>query len=387
MRLAVGIMAGLALPWLAYESFRFVWQPTEIGGWPIHPGALDLKALRDLTQRWFCGEPIYLRFWNAAYPPASYALLWPLVGWGTLRGAMLVWAFTAAACLAVLVRISVTASGAETRLERTLIALVPLAMYATGATIGNGQIAIHVTALTAAALVCLHPEGWLTSRGLLAALFFLGALVKPVLSAPFFWIVLFVPGTLWPAILVLLGYALVTFFSASFQSGSLVSLFSEWLRRGVAMGAGRGESNLHIWMSTLGFERWILPASLVVLGLLGFWVARNRRGDVWVLAGVTAIAARFWAYHRWYDDLLLLLPMVALFRLAKTSPRGETRGPWAGVLFALTLASTLAPGGLYLLPARWRQAYLLSQTAIWASALVFLVSVVRGKERYGTGPS
>jgi hypothetical protein len=367
--------------------------------------------LRDLSQRWFRGEPIYRSFRNATYPPASYALLWPLVGWSGIGKTLLVWAFTAAACLAVLVRISVRASGADTRLERTLVALVPLAMYATGATIGNGQITIHVMSLMAAALVCLRPEGWradgsllgafrtaqpaATQRGavppnlrrpqVLGALLFLGALVKPVLSAPFFWIVLFVPGTLWPAALVLIGYAILTVFSASFQSDGLVSLFSEWLTRGAAMGAGAGESNLHIWMSSLGYERGILPASLAVLTILGVWVYRHRKGEFWALMGVSAIAARFWAYNRWYDDLLLLFPIVALFRIAKTSRRGETTRTWACVLFALTLASTLAPGGLYVLPDAWRPAYLLGQSLIWAGVLAFLVATERPNGRSEAG--
>lgn len=377
IRVAVAILACLALLWIAYESFRFARQPAQLAGRPIHPGAFDLKGLRDLSQRWFRGEPIYARFNSATYPPASYALLWPLVGWATLGATMLVWTVTAAACLAALVRISVTASGAQTRPERALIALVPLAMYATGATIGNGQITIHVMALTAATLVCLKPEGRSISRGRLAALFFLGALVKPVLSAPFYWIVLFVPGNLWPAALVVLGYAGVTVIAASFQGGGLMSLLSEWLARGVAMGATAGESNLHIWLSRLGFAWGILPASLLILGMLGAWVYRHRRGDLWILAGVTASVARFWAYHRWYDDLLLLFPLVALFRIAKTSRQDSTTGTWAGFLFAFTLASTLAPGGLYLLPDPWRQAYLLSQTVVWSGALVFLIVIAR----------
>ena len=378
MRLAVTIMACVALLWLSYESFRFAWQPTEIGGRPILAGALDLKVIHDLTERWFRGEPIYRTFGVATHPPASYAIFWLLAGWSGMRDTVAVWAFTAAACLAVLIRISVRASCADSTLERTLVALLPLAMYATGATIGNGQITIHVMSLTAAALVCLRPQGLRVIRGLLGVLLFLAALAKPLVSAPFFWIVLFVPGTLWPAALVVLGYAVLTGFSVSFQSGGVLLLVSEWLTRGEALGTTAGESNLHIWMSGLGFEGWILPASFVVLGILGVWVYRHRRGDLWVLMGVSAIAARFWAYHRWYDDLLLLFPMVALFRVAKTSRRGDVTGTWAGVVFALTLASTLAPGGLYVLPDTWQQAYLIGQTLVWASALVLLVSMERG---------
>jgi len=402
LRLAVATMAGVALIWLSYECFRFAWQPIQIGGRRIHPGALDLEMVHELTGRWFRGEPIYRTFRDATHPPASYALFWPLVGWTGMAGTRVVWALTAAISLVVLIRIGVRASRADTKLERTVMILLPLAMYATGATIGNGQTTIHVMALTAGALVCLHPDVrrsdgsppgtiWTSRRAatqggtvtpnlcggqVLAALLFLGALMKPAVSAPFFWIIVFVPESLWPAALVIIAYAGATLFSASFQDGGLVSLFSQWLTRGTALGAEAGESNLHIWLSTLGFERWMLPASLVALAVLGVWVYRHRRRDLWVLMGVTAITARFWAYHRWYDDLLLLFTLTALFRIAKTSRQGNATATWAGVLFAVTLASTLAPGGLYVLADPWRQVYLTCQTAIWASDLVFLVAVV-----------
>jgi hypothetical protein len=44
---------------------------------------------------------------------------------------------------------------------------------------------------------------------------------------------------------------------------------------------------------------------------------------LWLLLGVTALVARFWTYHRWYDDLLILLPMIALFRIAQQRPSAD----------------------------------------------------------------
>jgi hypothetical protein len=93
-----------------------------------------------------------------------------------------------------------------------------------------------------------------------------------------------------------------------------------------------------------------------------------------------AFAARFWTYHTSYDNLILLIPMIALFRLAK---QGATDGQkvWAGSLLTVMLVSTLAPSGpyrpapswLYLLPAPWNEACVVAEVAVWLAACVFLL--------------
>jgi hypothetical protein len=95
---------------------------------------------------------------------------------------------------------------------------------------------------------------------------------------------------------------------------------------------------------------------------------RHRRIDIWLLLSVAALMARFWARHRWYDDLLLLLPMVALFRAATS---GNAR---AGLLFALMIPATIAPGGQYLFPEPWNWIYQIAQVGLWLAAAVFLVA-------------
>ena len=136
-----------------------------------------------------------------------------------------------------------------------------------------------------------------------------------------------------------------------------------------AITSGHGNaSNLHVWLGMLGLLTWILPASLLVWLVLGFWIYRHRDADLWVLLGVAAIVACFWTYHRWYDDVLLLLPMVALFRMAK---RGSAV---AGVLLGGTVLLSLAPGGLFLLPPPLNTVYVVGQTVLWMTTLVFLIT-------------
>ena len=89
-----------------------------------------------------------------------------------------------------------------------------------------------------------------------------------------------------------------------------------------------------------------------------------------------AFAARLWTYHGWYDDLLFLIPMIALFRLAKQGTTDRQK-VWAGSLFAAMVLSTLAPGGLYLLPVPWNQAFVTVQLLVWAAACAFLLRATR----------
>jgi len=130
--------------------------------------------------------------------------------------------------------------------------------------------------------------------------------------------------------------------------------------------------NLHSFASILGREEWILVGSIVVLFGLGLWVFLHRRCSVWVLAGVTAIVARFAMYHGWYDDVMLLFPLVSLFRLSlgASSFRGRVFAGWAFALMALSL---LAPGGVYLLPHPWDNVYVVAQAGVWFAVLAFLV--------------
>ena len=126
----------------------------------------------------------------------------------------------------------------------------------------------------------------------------------------------------------------------------------------LAVAAGQGNvANLHVWLGSLGLKKGIFPTSLALLLALGLWSYRYRHIDIWILMGVTAYVARLWTYHRWYDDALILLPIVALFRIAKRGPADHAADVIAGVLLGVTVLLMLAPGGLFLLPPPWDTVY------------------------------
>jgi hypothetical protein len=107
----------------------------------------------------------------------------------------------------------------------------------------------------------------------------------------------------------------------------------------------------------------MLPLSLLILILLGYWIYRNRRRDFWALLGVTALVARFWVYHRTYDNLLLLLSAVGLFRIVK---KGPLPGGWdiaAGLLLIATWIFMVLPNRLLLSWPPWGPSLVTGQSA------------------------
>ncbi|MCP4622541.1 MAG: hypothetical protein GY850_03305 [bacterium] len=368
LKISIGTMAFAALVWLSYEFYRLLRQPEYIGFYKVHPGAIDLKIFYRYVQRWAAGNPTP----GGVYPPASYMMLWPLLGWMKIKSAIWFWAFTSTASLAFLVSITLKGSNAENRPERLFIAFIPLSMYATGAIIGNGQLTLHVFPLMITGVLLFNRQGTYLARDMAAAVMFILSLVKPTVAAPFFWIILFRPGRIRPAVLVVTGYLIISLIavwqpwapspakvSGQEKTGGnmIISLFEKktaFLKTGINAASFAGESNIAIWLTKMGLKNWVFPASISMLLLLGFWIFHNRTADIWILLGVTAIVSRFWTYHRWYDDLLILLPIIALFRLIKSPVPTEPKRVLEGTLLGLALVLMLAPGGLYILPGFWK---------------------------------
>ena len=375
---AIVIMFFIALVWLGYQFWRLLLGSAPI--WPSSPiGAIDLNLNQNEVQHWFAGSPIYHESKNAVYPPASYVILWPFFGWLGFTAARWLWAITAVVALYWLIHLILRESGAKTPLERLFVTLMLLSMYATGAAIGNGQLIDHLLPVLIAGILLLQQKqaGW--RMDLFSATLLLGALVKPNITVPFFWIILFVPNRLRSALLVSIGYGALTLLGASFQESGLVSLLHDWVKQITVLSINGGHTNLHSWLSSLGLKEWNLPASAIVLGLLGLWTYRNRQKELWLLLGVTAIIARLWTYHLWYDDLLMILPMVTLFRIAKRGTPSPTdrRDVFAGILLFIMILANLAPGGRYLLPPPWKNYYITGQVLVWIVTLTFLINQTR----------
>ncbi len=366
--LTVVVLAVAAAVKLGSDVPRLLWAPPRAG-------AIDLALRHREVQAWFAGRSVYHELQAAIYPPATYVMLWPFVGWLDLTAARWLWAASALLALACLACFAVAGSGAIAPLERALAALLPLAMNATGMAVGNGQLTLHVLTLLIVASFLLRgtQPGW--ARDLTAAFLVVLSLAKPSLSIPFLPLLLVWGGTRL-LLFVGTGYVALTLTAAWFQSGGVMLLLSEWMALSVAESARFGYANLSSWLGALGLQPWDLSASLLVLGASSAWLYRHRRADTWLLIGVAAIIARLWMYHQVYDDVLILLPMIALFRVAKRAVSPGGRDLLAGVLLAVTTAAMLLPTRFSLAASPWQPLFSCTHTAVWLVVLAFLLRQV-----------
>ncbi len=378
---ANAVMAVVGAMWLGYQFWRLIWAAPPI--WPTSPpGATDLGLRHLEVHRWFAGLPVYGTLPDAVYPPGSYAILWPLLGWLTFEQARILWAASTVIALAWLIHLLVRESGARTRLERTFVALMPLAMYATGAAIGNGQLVVHLLpALLTGLLWCQRQRA--SQSGLAAAALLVLSLVKPSTALPFLWIVLFCSGGLGLTLLIAALYLALTYLAASLQPGNVVQLLGEWMAGSLATLSQKGVPTSHTLLEAFGMGHLRTLGSGLLLAGFGLWAYRHRHGSPWLLMSVAALVSRFWMYHRWYDDLILLVPMVALFQISHRGPYPDGRDVVAGVLLGLTILLSLAPGGRYLFPAPWDDLYAAGQLVAWGAVSLFLLGQARYERAVG----
>lgn len=344
------------------------------------PGA-DLANLHAWVADWFAGRPLYALGDEALYPPATHVILWPLVGWLPLGPARWLWAATAALALAGGVALLGRIGDARTRTEWALVALLLLSINGTGVAVGNGQLVVHLMPALLGGLLLLARGTW--PADLLAAGLLVLSLVKPSVSLPFLVVVVAAYGVR-PVALVALGYALLTWIAMRFQPGDLASAAEALLAKGTAAVARHpGHGNVHAILVALGLERWMAAGSAGVLALFGLWAWRHRRADVWILAGMAGLVARFWTYHRTYDDVLVVLPAIALYRLA--TAHGDARdGLLARLVLGASVVAMLCPARLLLLPAPAGTVFRGAQHVVWLAMAAFLAHAAAASTRRAT---
>jgi Glycosyltransferase family 87 len=355
--LTVAFMAIAAAGRLAKGFYRLIWDQRD-------SGAVDLIGLYAQAQTWVArGAMFTTRHW--VYPPASYPLAWLSFGWLTVPAARWWWALTTVAMLVVLALLALRATGVQAPRERLFwIVMVP-ALAATGVTIGNGQLSLHCLAASLAGLLLIvRRKSW--PADLAGATLLSYALIKPTISAPFVILALAVARRLRPALLIGAGYGGLTWLAAWHLQRGPVELFSTWVVNLVS--AGRFVR----WLHLLGYDEWLLPIALLALATFGLWAVAFRRADIWALAGVAAMVARLSTYHRVYDDLLVFVPLVAVYRLVRAAPGPAQRNVAAGLLFVAALALALAPARLVELPAPVRLPYDVGRSISWVALLLFL---------------
>lgn len=368
-RLAIVLLAIYAAFKLADEFPRLMWDQKGTG-------AIDLHLFHNLVKEWFAGNSIYTNFDRAVYPPSTWVMLYPFLGWLTFEWSRLFWAATMVAALIWLIFLIAKYSGTQTPTELALVSLFLLAMNATGVTIGVGQLILPLLPFLIVGVFTLrHPASW--RRDIIAAACLTLTLIKPNISAPFFWLVLFSVGG-WRILgLTAIVYSALTLLAASFQTMPLPVLMNDWIMRISSFVLIAGYGNLSIWVSDLGFGQWALTVSLLALVAVGFWTFRHRDADLWLLLGILAIAARMWTYHDLTDDVLILFPIIALFRIAKFGESVHGDDIMAGLLLTAIMIMMLLPAQIRFYPWPQNFLYTIGHPLIWIIVLVFLIHYTR----------
>jgi hypothetical protein len=366
----MALMCIAAVLKLEYQFRRLVWETGP-------NGAIDLvQFLHPWVARWFSGQLVY-RQYGAEYPPATFVLLWPLLGWLSVTPARWFWAATSIGALTAMVLLMLRISGAKSNWDRWFVALLPLSMSGTAVTIGNGQLILHILPALLGGILLLEREPETLSTDLVAAALLTWTLVKPSVAAPFLWVLLFGWKRWRPVLLVLVMYSVLTLVAAAFQKVSLPALLEMFLTSAsTSVTQFQGTRNIHALLGDLGLEKSMALGSGIMFAALGAWTFRYRCTDRWVLVAVAALVARMWTYHRVYDDMLILLPELTLFRMAKQSLSSDQRAI-SGLLLGLTALAMLCPG--WLLEEPWQRAWIWtsSHVVLWLLVLAYLVNYAR----------
>lgn len=321
---------------------RLLVQSRELVAGTSYAAAFDLHMRWVEASGWVAGLPVY-ETTKTNYPPATYALLAPLIGrldWPTLRVVWLV------ICWAALLALSAMAASAVRRpAARALAAVLPGAVYGTALTLGVGQLGLVALAcgLGAVLLARRHSgAGWWSLAGALFAV----SMVKPTLTAPWLWLLLVAAAPLAAAAAVIL-YLAATLAALVSQSEPWGGVIVTWLAN-TRLHMGRGYGSIADAAVVFGHGSLALPLGMLVLALFALWSWRFRRGDAWLLLGAGAVVARICTYHYYVDDLLALVPMIALLRLATGALAAPSRvARAAGIVLAAAIGAELLPTRLF----------------------------------------
>lgn len=359
--LAALVLLAAAIARIPNDAWRAAFEPMGRGA------ATDLVKRWREVQAWFSGLPVYGAIESADYPPGAYPILWLMTGWSSYATARIVWTIVCVAMVGGIMVLVASVLRDRTRAERIFMTLLVPALYGTSATIRIGQTGlIALAGILAAGVLSTTPRTWRRDIGI--AVLVSVALMKPTFTAPFFWFFLFVAG-LRAGTLTVLAFALLTAIGAAFQGGDIVALAQGWLAQGDNVEYLTAHGNVHTWLGAAGLTAYILPASLLVLGIAGIWSWQNRKAPWWLQLGVLALVARIWTYHRWYDDILMLFTVLALFMIV-TAGEWSRRTRWT----AFVLGAVLVGCGIF--PARilkLSEAFKTVKTGAWLLSATLLM--------------
>jgi hypothetical protein len=148
------------------------------------------------------------------------------------------------------------------------------------------------------------------------------ALAEPNVALPFLVPLLIAPRRMRPAVLAIVGYAILTLVAAYLHPADLAADLRLWGDH-INWQAGRGYGNLQDWLEYQGRGNAFMSASFGLLAALGAFSWWCRQSDTWLLLGIAATISRLWMAPRIDYDSLLIIPLMATARLALSDARAR----------------------------------------------------------------
>ncbi len=365
-------MSLLAVSRLAYQIWRLLFDRDR-------NGAIDLRFVHEWVGAWFAGEHLN----EIILLPATYAMLWPFTGWLSFESSRWLWALLYVVFLVWLSFIVIRETGIERKRDVLFAVLFILAIYPTSITIGNGQLILFLLPFILSAVLMESEHGIGAAKEIVVSFLFLFSLLKITIAVPFLLIPLVRARAFRPLAIAGCVYILLTYIAISYRDSGPVEIFRVWLHDSTALAATGGYADVHIWLARLGLKQFILPLSFIILGVYGLWLYAFREADVWIHLGIAAIVARIWTYHRLYDDLLILIPVITVFRIVRRGRLFPDERLAADLLLAVSWLGLLSPGYFLNSPSLIGTAFRAGQVVIWISLLIFLLHYSRATVRAG----
>ncbi len=298
--------------------------------------AVDLSLRSDETRLWFSGQPVYALREHALYPPAAYAVLWPVLGWAPEQAVRALWLLMSLCGLCIAMLLMTRALPSLSWPWRAALTVAPCAFVAAWVCLGLGQMTWVLLAVTLGALRLVWRPGRGIARSAVLIALLLVVLVKPSIGLPVSVLALTrMTGRERGALLI--AYAALTLLAAAFQPLGLFALILDWQRNAAAVAASNdfGYANLHWLLTLLGAGRFNTLVSLLVLAAYAAWVILQPERDWLTAVACCGIVARVWTYHASYDDVLIWPAIVALSVGAARDGQGSARRAGAVVLAAV----------------------------------------------------
>ena len=347
---------------LGYESWRLLLDDSRFG-------AVDFYAYYNETRFWFADPSESIVDETVTPLPATFILLWPLLGWLSAENALILWTVAMIAALGGLIYLTLRDLALDDWRHKLLVVLYLLAIFPTGVTIGNGQLTFFALLVLTVVLRYLnrHRPSW--RRAITATPLLLLALMKPHISVPFFWLILWHQRA-WRAVgLTFVSYLGLTALALSFQPPGW---FDRWLFDTTQASADYGYGNIPLFLGGFGLGEYSFLFTLIIFLLAGGWVYLHRDSDFLLLFGICTLVARIWTYHGLYDDWMIVWVMVILGRL-QARPKMAAWRTHIRVLIGALAIGLLVPATLF----RWQnwvgEVGRTTQLALWVGTLAWLM--------------